>query len=45
MDLVRTMLSRIAAIFGARRLDASLDEELSAHIDMAVEDHIRRGNS
>ena len=43
MDLVRTMLSRIAAIFGARRLDASLDEELRAHVDMAVEDHIRRG--
>ena len=43
MDMVRTCFSRIAAIFGARRLDASLDEELSAHIDMAIEDHIRRG--
>ena len=43
MDLVRTLLSRIAALFRARRLDASLDEELLAHIDMAVEDHARRG--
>jgi predicted permease len=43
MDLVRTLLSRIAAIFRARPLDASLDEELSAHIDLAVEDHIARG--
>ena len=43
MDLLRTLLSRFAAIFRARPLDASLDEELSAHIDMAVEDHIGRG--
>ncbi|HEY3707660.1 MAG TPA: ABC transporter permease [Terracidiphilus sp.] len=43
MDAVRTLLSRIAAMFGARRLDASLDEELRSHIEMAVEEHVRRG--
>jgi predicted permease len=43
MDMVRTLLSRIAAIFRSRKLDASLDEELSAHIDLATEDRVRRG--
>ena len=43
MDLLRTLLSRIAAIFRARRLDASLDEELGGHIDFAIEEHIRHG--
>jgi len=43
MDMVRTLLSRVAAIFRARPLDASLDEELRAHIDMAAEEHVRRG--
>jgi predicted permease len=43
MDLIRTLLSRILALFRTRSLDASLDEELSAHIDLAVEDHVRRG--
>jgi predicted permease len=43
MDMVRTFLSRIAALFRARKLDASLDEELRAHIDLAVEDHVRHG--
>jgi predicted permease len=43
MDMVRTLLSRIAAIFRTRKLDASLDEELRAHIDLAVEEHMRRG--
>ncbi len=43
MDLARTFLSRLAAIFRVRQLDASLDEELRAHVEMAVEEHIRRG--
>ena len=43
MDLVRTLFSRIASVFRGRSLDASLDEELRAHVDMAAEDHIRNG--
>jgi predicted permease len=43
MDLLRSLLSRIAAIFRSTRLDTSLDEELRSHIDLATEEHIRRG--
>jgi predicted permease len=43
MDMVRTLLSRIAGLFRARPLDATLDEELGAHIDLAVADHVRNG--
>lgn len=45
MDLLRTLLSRILAMFRAGTLDASLDEELRAHLDMAVADHVSRGMS
>ncbi len=43
MDLLRILVSRIAAIFRSSKLDSSLDEELRAHIDLAIEDHVRRG--
>lgn len=43
MDMLRTLFSRIVALFRARRLDASLNEELQAHLEMAIDDHIRRG--
>jgi predicted permease len=43
MHLLRTLLSRIAAIFRTRKLDDSLDEELRAHIELAIEEHMRRG--
>jgi predicted permease len=43
MDMVRSLLSRIAAIFRTSRLDTSLDEELGTHIDLAMEEHMRRG--
>jgi macrolide transport system ATP-binding/permease protein len=45
MDLVRTLLSRCAALFGRRKLDADLDEELRAHIDLAIEENLKRGMS
>jgi predicted permease len=44
MDL-RTFLSRCAALFGRQSLDADLDEELRAHIDLAVEENQKRGMS
>jgi putative ABC transport system permease protein len=45
MDLVRIFLARCAALFGGRKLDGDLDEELRAHIDLAVEENVRRGMS
>jgi predicted permease len=43
LNWTRTLLSRCAAFFGARRLDADLDEELRAHIDLAVAENLKRG--
>jgi predicted permease len=45
MDWVRTLLSRCVAIFGERKLDADLDEEMRAHIELAVEENVKRGMS
>jgi hypothetical protein len=39
MDLIRTLFSRCAALFGRHKLDADLDEELRAHIDLAIEEN------
>ena len=43
MDWIRILLSRSAALFRSRKLDADLDEELRAHIDLAIEENRRRG--
>ena len=43
--MLRTMVSRIAAMFRRRRLDQESDEELRAHLEMAAEEHRRRGMS
>src|SRR5215469_10779555 len=43
MDAIRSLFSRVAALFRTRRLDSSLDEELREHIELAVEDHVSRG--
>src|SRR5271163_4870849 len=43
MDLIRALLSRCAALFRRQKLDAELDEELRAHIDLAVEENLKRG--
>lgn len=45
MELIRILLSRIVALFRAKRLDADLDEELRAHIDLAVEENLKQGMS
>ena len=45
MDWLRVLISRFAGLFSKRKLDAELDEELRSHIDMAVEEHRRRGLS
>jgi predicted permease len=43
MEWLRIAWSRCAALFRARRLDADLDEELRAHLELAVDENIRRG--
>jgi putative ABC transport system permease protein len=43
MDFIRMLLSRCAALFAGKKLDADLDDELRAHIDLATEENVRRG--
>jgi predicted permease len=43
MELIRTILSRIAALFRSKRLDVELEEELRSHIALAQEEHVQRG--
>src|SRR5271170_3065656 len=43
MELIRTVISRCAALFHSHKLDADLDEELRAHIDLAIEENLKRG--
>src|ERR1700677_4819008 len=45
MDLIRTLLSRCAALFRRQRLDKDLDEELRIHIELAMEENMQRGMS
>ena len=45
MELIRVLLSRCAALFRRRKLDEDLDEELRSHIDLAVEENLKRGMS
>jgi predicted permease len=43
MESIRILLNRCVALFRRRKLDADLDEELCAHIEMAMEEHVQRG--
>ena len=45
MRTVRVVLSRLAGTFRGRRAESELDEELAAHLEMEIEDHVRRGMS
>jgi predicted permease len=45
MDFVRTLMSRLKAQFGRHQLDRDLDEELCAHIDLAIEENLKQGMS
>jgi predicted permease len=39
MEWIRILISRCAALFRSKKLDADLDEELRAHIDLAIEEN------
>jgi macrolide transport system ATP-binding/permease protein len=43
MDFIRALISRCAALFSRNKLDESLDEELRTHIDLAVDENLKRG--
>ncbi len=43
MDWVRVLLSRAGSLFRRRELDGRLDEELGAHIELAIAENMRRG--
>ena len=43
MDWIRILVSRSTALFRSKKLDADLDEELRAHIDLAIEENRGRG--
>jgi macrolide transport system ATP-binding/permease protein len=45
MDWFRELLSRCAALLGRKRRDDDLDEELRAHIDLAIEENVAHGMS
>ena len=45
MDFFRTLLSRCVSLFRNRNLDKDLDDELRSHIDLAMEENLRRGMS
>ncbi|MGB9031930.1 MAG: ABC transporter permease, partial [Acidobacteriaceae bacterium] len=42
---LKTLLGRIAAMFRRKKLDRELDDEMRAHLEMAAEEHRRRGMS
>jgi predicted permease len=43
MGWIRVLMSRFGSMFRRRELDARLDEELGAHIELAMQEHVRRG--
>jgi predicted permease len=43
MDIIRTVMNRCSAIFSRRRRDAELEDELRAHLDLAIGENVARG--
>jgi macrolide transport system ATP-binding/permease protein len=44
-EFFRVLMRRVAALFRRRHLDEDLDAELRSHVEMAVEQNMRRGMS
>ena len=45
MTWIRIIVARCRGLFWRRRVDASLNEELDTHVEMLVEENLRRGMS
>jgi predicted permease len=45
MDWVRIVFARVRGLFAGRRTDSDLGDEFDAHLEMSVEENLRRGMS
>jgi putative ABC transport system permease protein len=45
LSALLTLVSRVRALLGRERLDRDFEQELASHLDMLVDDNIRRGLS
>ena len=45
MTSLRIFLSRLRGLFLKRRLEEEMADEISAHLEMQIEDHVRQGMS
>ena len=45
MDQLRQLLHRFAAFFGGAQTDAELDAEIASHLELAIDENIKRGLS
>ena len=45
MTPLRIVVSRVLALFGRRRRDGDLSDEIQAHLDLLADEHVRRGMS
>jgi hypothetical protein len=45
MSRLRELASRIRGMFSQNRLDRDLDEELGVHLEMLIDENVRRGMS
>jgi hypothetical protein len=43
IDWLRRLFQRLRSIFDSARLDRDLDAELAAHLELAIEENLRRG--
>ncbi len=41
MDVLRTAVSRLRALFQRQRLEHALDDEVRAHLDLLEEEYVR----
>ncbi|HYK91754.1 MAG TPA: hypothetical protein VE398_23510 [Acidobacteriota bacterium] len=41
-EALRTMASRVRAVFSLRRLDEDFKQELAAHLEMLTDENVRR---
>ncbi len=45
MTAFRIVVSRVLSLFGRRRRDVELSDEIQAHLDLLADEHVRRGMS
>ena len=43
MTSLRIFLSKLRGLFLKRRLDQEMQDEINAHLEMQIEDHLRQG--